>query len=382
MTKRERIKKALAHQEPDRVPFDLNGSIVTSVAIPAYERLVEALGLPERPIRVQNVYSQTAFIDDDVLQVLEVDTRPTVLNDPENWKLEYIEKDGQRFYTDEWHITYAMNLDGTSGYTVVNNPLREANRIQDIEKYSWPDTAHPSRFTNLREQSRRLAEEEEVGVILETNIGGIFEWPAWLRGMENFLSDLAGNPPMAEAMIDKLTDLKVSFWEAALSTTGEYVDLVRESDDLGGQAGLLISPKMYRKYIKPAHRRICETIRKYTDAAICLHSCGSIWDLIPDIIDSGFDVLNPVQIGAARMDAAALKREFGRDLVFWGGSVDSQKVLPFASPEQVLDQARQSLEAFAPGGGYIFAPINMINADVPPQNILALAEAVRLYGNY
>ena len=382
MTKRERLKKALAHQEPDRVPFDLNGSIVTSVAIPAYEGLVKALGLPERPIRVQNVYSQTAFMDEDVLQFLEVDTRPTVLNDPETWKLEYTEKDGQRFYTDEWHITYAMNLDGTSGYTVVKNPLGEANSLPDIDKYSWPDTGHPSRFINLREQSRRLTEEEKVGVILETNIGGVFEWPAWLRGMGNFLSDLAGNPPMAEAMIEKLTDLKVSFWEAALSTSGQYVDLVRESDDLGGQAGLLISPKMYRKYIKPAHRRICETIRKYTDAAICLHSCGSIWDLIPDIIDSGFNVLNPVQIGAARMDPPALKREFGRDLVFWGGSVDSQKVLPFASPEQVLEQARQSLAAFSPGGGYIFAPINMINADVPPQNILALAKAVRLYGNY
>jgi uroporphyrinogen decarboxylase len=187
---------------------------------------------------------------------------------------------------------------------------------------------------------------------------------------------------MAEAVIDKLTNLKVAFWETALSTCGQYIDLVRESDDLGGQAGLLISPKMYRKYIKPAHRRICETIRKYTDAAICLHSCGSIWDLIPDIIDSGFTVLNPVQIGAARMDPASLKREFGRDLVFWGGSVDSQKVLPFASAKQVMEHARQSLAAFSPGGGYIFAPINMINADVPPQNIMALAEAVRLYGSY
>lgn len=152
--------------------------------------------------------------------------------------------------------------------------------------------------------------------------------------MDNFLSDLVGNLPKAEALIEKLTDLKVSFWEAELSTSGEYVDLVRESDDLGGQAGLLVSPIMYRKYIKPAHRRICDTIRKHTDAAICLHSCGSIWDLIHDTIDSGFNVLNPVQIGAARMDAPALKREFGRDLAFWRGSVDSQRVLPFASPEQ------------------------------------------------
>lgn len=382
MDKRERFRKALAHQVPDRVPFDLNGSIVTSVAILAYEKLVKALGLPTRSIRVQNVYSQTAYMDEDVLQALAVDTRPTEINDPDDWSLEYFEKNGQRFYTDEWHITYAMNLDGTSGYTVVKNPLSDANNVQDIEKYPWPDTSHPSRFKNLREQSRRLAEEEKVGVIFETNIGGVFEWPAWLRGMENFLTDLAGNPLMAEAVIDKLTNLKVAFWETALSTCGQYIDLVRESDDLGGQAGLLISPKMYRKYIKPAHRRICETIRKYTDAAICLHSCGSIWDLIPDIIDSGFTVLNPVQIGAARMDPASLKREFGRDLVFWGGSVDSQKVLPFASAKQVMEHARQSLAAFSPGGGYIFAPINMINADVPPQNIMALAEAVRLYGSY
>ena len=138
---------------------------------------------------------------------------------------------------------------------------------------------------------------------------------------------------------------------------------------------------MYQRYFKQGHRRICETIKKHTDAAICLHSCGSVWDLIPDFIEVGFTVLNPAQVGAAKMEPEALKREFGGDLVFWGGTFDSQQ-LGGATPEQVLAVARKHIQAFKPGGGYIFAPINTINADVPPDNVIAMREAVHEYGAY
>jgi uroporphyrinogen decarboxylase len=160
----------------------------------------------------------------------------------------------------------------------------------------------------------------------------------------------------------------------------------READpvpfDLEGQAGLLISRRICRKYIKPADRRICKTIRKYTDAVICLHSCGSVGNVIPDLIETGFNVLNPVQSGAPKGDPVELKRESGRDLAFWGGGSDSQTTPPFAPPEEVELQAHKSLEAFADGGGYIYPPINMINAVVPPKNINARAEMLRDFSSY
>lgn len=382
MTHRERFHTALAHKEPDRVPLDLGGSIVTSIAAVTYEKLISILNFPPRPTRIRNLYSQTAEMDMDVLEYFDVDTRPTDLHDPIGFNLEFWEKDGYRYYVDEWQIRCAQPLDGTSGYAVVKHPLAGAISVKDVEKFKWPNGADPGRFEGLAQQARHLAEDLQMGVILETNIGGIYEWPGWLRGPENFLADLAGDQSMAQAVMEKVAEFKIAFWEAALSRAGQYVDLVRESDDLAGQGGLIFSRETYRKYMKPLHARIFATIRKHTDAAICLHSCGSVWDLIPDLIEAGINALNPVQVGVPKMDPQALKREFGRDLIFWGGSCDSQAVLPSATPAQVKEHAKRNIDALAPGGGYIFAPINMIQADVPPQNIVALGEAVRDYGAY
>ncbi len=382
MTHRQRFQIALSHKEPDRVPFDLGGSVVSSIAVVAYRRLISALNLSPRPIRIRSLYSQIAEIDEDVLNLFHVDTRPTDIHPPHSYQLNSWEKDGYRYYTDEWQITYAMPLDGSSGYSVVKHPLAEARSVDDIENFKWPNGADPTRFEGLAEQARNIAEDQKVGVILETDIGGIYEWPCWLRGTENFLTDLAGDPAMAQAIMEKIAEFKIAFWEAALSGAGRYVDLVRESDDLAGQNGLLLSPDTYRRYMMPLHKRIFATIHKHTHAAICLHSCGSIWDLIPELIETGITVLNPVQLGIPNMDSKALKREFGRDLVFWGGSCDSQQILPYATPNEVKEKVRINIEALAPGGGYIFAPINMIQADVPLENIIALAEAVEEYGVY
>jgi uroporphyrinogen decarboxylase len=381
MNARTRFRLALVHQEPDRVPFDIGGSIVTGIAIKAYERLIPALGLPPRPTRTQNTYSQTAALDEDFLEALDVDTRILDFGDQTSQEPDYVVANGNRIYTDEWQITYSMPLDGESGFTAVNNPLAEASSVQEIETYAWPDFRDPVRYKNLAKHAKYLSQERQVGVILETRMGGIFEWPAWLRGTENFLSDLAAEPSMAEAVITKVTDLKVAYWEEALSRAGHYVDMVRESDDLGGQKGLLISPRMYRRYFKKGHRQICDTIKKYTDAAICLHSCGSVWDLIPDFIEVGFTVLNPVQVSAVKMDPKMLKQTFGDDLVFWGGTFDSQQ-LGTATPKQVLETTQKHLQAFKPGGGYIFAPINVINADVPAENVIAMWQVLREQGAY
>jgi uroporphyrinogen decarboxylase len=380
MTSRERIRRALRHEEPDRVPFDLGGSVVTGIAAAAYACLAPACGLPHRPVRIRSLYSQTAEIDPDVWAVLGADARPLDIHDPQSWLPAFHEKAGRRMYTDEWGIRLAMPLDGLSGYSAVEHPLAGASSVSDIERFPWPNGSDPSRFAGLAEQARALAEDHNVGVILETNIGGVFEWPQWLRGTAQFFTDLSASPAMAQALIEKILEFKLAFWESALAQAGPYVDLVRESDDLAGQAGLLISPQMYRAFLQPAHRQIVAAIKQRTGAAVCLHTCGAIGRLIPDLIEAGFDALNPVQVGAAGMEPEKLKRDYGRDLVLWGGSVDSQALARLA-PAEVKQQARRNLEALAPGGGYICAPINMINADVPPENILALAQAVREYGS-
>lgn len=381
MNHRERFQAALNHQEADRVPLDIGGSIVTSIALDAYQKLIKPLGLPEREVQLDNLYSQTARMDDDVCEALGVDACGLRLSDPTGYALHVYERDGFQCFTDEWQIDYAMPLDGQSGYSVVKHPLEQAATVQEIEAFAWPDGADAARFSGFEEQVRFLAEEKQMGIILETNIGGIYEWPAWLRRTENFLMDLGDNEAMAIAVMERICQFKIEFWEAALSRVGNYVDLVRESDDLAGQNGLLISKEMYRRMIKPYHRRICETIRKHTNATICLHSCGGVWDLIPDLIDAGFTGLNPIQVGTAKMDPVAIKREFGKNLVLWGAACDSQ-YLPKLTPNQVKEQTRKNLEALAPGGGFIYSPINMIQADVPPENILAMVETLHEYGSY
>ena len=377
MTSRERIKAALAHKEAE-IPLDIGGSIVSGIASSAYERLLGLLGI-NAPIKIKDTYSQTAELEEAVFQALGSDMRPAEIKNPIGFRLNIQTENGYRRYTDEWGIVYSMPLKGESGFSISQNPIAMADSINDIENYKWPDGSDKSRFYGLKEQAVRFAEGQKAGVVLETNIGGIFEWSCALRGTENFLMDLAADATFAEALIEKVAEYKIDYWETLLKETGNHVDIVRESDDLAGQNGLIISAEMYRKYIKPVHKRIFDTIRKHTSAAICLHSCGSIKEVIPDFIDIGVTVLNPVQIGAVGMAPEYLKREFGRDIVFWGGSCDSQKVLPYALPGQVKDFVRKSIGIFSKGGGYICAPINIIQNDVPAENIIAFAEAVTEY---
>ena len=172
-------------------------------------------------------------------------------------------------------------------------------------------------------------------------------------------------------LLDKIVDFKLAYWEKALAKLDSLVDVVIESDDLGAQNSLMISPRMYRKMIKPRHEKILDFIHSQTDAKVFFHSCGAIRPLIPDLIDIGVDILNPVQFNATGMDAKSLKTEFGNDLVFWGGGVDTQSILDSASPSAVKDNVREQIEVLADGGGFVFATVHNIQADVPPENIVA-----------
>jgi uroporphyrinogen decarboxylase len=236
----------------------------------------------------------------------------------------------------------------------------------------------------MAEQANDLMNNRQVGTILGRSVAGILEVSLWTRGAENFYCDLLAKTPFAEALMDAVLAIKMAYWSRALELVGKDVMMISEADDLCTQTGLLISPELYRDLIKPRHTRLFEHIRKQaaTDVKIFYHCCGAVAPILPDLIESGIDVLNPVQVSAAGMDTKELKRRFGKDLTFYGGGVDTQHVLPYGTPDHVRDEVRRRIDELAPGGGFIFATVHNIQADVPPENILAMWETVREYGVY
>ncbi len=184
--------------------------------------------------------------------------------------------------------------------------------------------------------------------------------------------------------MDKLTEFKIQYWDKVLDEAGGIIDVALFEDDLGQQNSTMISPKMYRELIKPHHETLISFIKNKTSKPIriMMHSDGSIYDLIPDLIEIGVDILNPIQISAAKMDSCQLKREFGSELLFWGAGVDTQGVLAFGSVAEVKDDVKRRIDDLAPGGGFVFAAVHNIQPQVPPENIMAMRETLHEYGTY
>ena len=224
--------------------------------------------------------------------------------------------------------------------------------------------------------------QRDKAVVLKGPCAGIAEVYSWLRGYEQYYMDLALNQDWVECMLDRMVEFKSAYWERALREVGDLVDVVVEADDLAGQNALLMSPRTYRTLIKPRHKRLFGFIKAQAPVKVFYHSCGAVRRLIPDLIDAGIDVLNPVQLSAAGMDPGELKQEFGRDLVFWGGGVDTQGVLGTGTPQEIRTHVKANIEALAPGGGFVFAAVHDIQANVPPENIVAMWAALQEYGLY
>jgi uroporphyrinogen decarboxylase len=204
----------------------------------------------------------------------------------------------------------------------------------------------------------------------------------WLRGLANFYADLAGDPDLACKVMDKALEMKMKYWDKVLDLAGDLIDVVQEADDLGAQHSMLISPEMYRKYVKPRHKELFGFIHSKTKAKIFIHSCGCFYDVLPDLREVGVDIINPVQFNASRMNAEGLKKNFGQDFSFWGGGVDTQRILPNGTPQEVKDCVRRQIEILAPGGGFVFNTVHNIQADVPPENLAAMKETFDEYSKY
>ncbi len=376
MNSRERILTTLDHREPDRIPFDLGSTQVTGIHVVAYRRLREYLGLPRVEPRLCDVIQQLAQPDDDVIEKLGVDVRGLFPLNSHNWNIVNREVGDYWEYTDEWGITHRRPKPAGLYYSLVRAPLDHAALTpDDVRAYHFPNTGDPARIAGLRELALAYRAQGKA-VMLKGVLAGIFEMAQRVRGMENLLMDMASNEALAGALFDKMLELKLAFWEMALPRLADVVDVVSEADDYGTQVSQLISPRMFRQQIKPRLAILFARLHHLApNAKLFFHSCGNVRPLLPDFIEIGVDILNPVHITATGMEPRALKRDFGKELVFWGGGVDTQDVLPHGTPQQVKDNVRRNIDALAPGGGFVFNTVHNIQADVPPENIVAMWQA-------
>jgi uroporphyrinogen decarboxylase len=382
MTSRERVVKAINHEIPDRVPMDLGG-FQTGIHKNAYKELLKHLNIQD-DIKILDAVQQIVKPCEKVLERFHVDTRYICAHGPDSFKggIEINMRDGKKWHDlkDEFGVVWSMPDDNQMFMDPSYHPLANAS-LKDIIDYPFPDGSDMSRFTGVREAALKIRKETPYAIA--TGISGVvYEYCWYLRGLEQWFMDMMIDPKLCEALIDKTLKYWMDFSTGYMKTVGDIVDVVMVGDDLGSQGGPLFDPSIYRSIVKPRQKKLVQHIKSLTKAKIWYHSCGGISEYIPDLIDNGVDILNPVQTNATGMDPAKLKKDFGKKIVFWGGGVDSQNILPFQSPEKVRQDVKKNLEIFKPGGGYVFNNIHNIQAGVPPENIVAMYDAAYEFGWY
>ncbi len=363
------------------MPRDLGAVRMTGIHVRAYAGLRRQLGLPASAIRVGDLSQQLAVVDDDVAAALGLDVRGVEPRGSSGYRPEIVDEGEYHAFRDEWGVVRRMPKDGFF-FDASTAPLGGEIDAGHLARFAWPDGGDPARRAGVAAEARRVNAEEGRAVYVGSACAGLTEMLFRLRGFEDGYMDLAADPGLARALMERVLEVKLAWWGAVLPELGDAVDIVGEADDLGGQTTPLFSPRTYRELVKPLHAELFAFIRARTTAKVFLHSCGAIRELLPDLVEIGVDVLNPVQVSAAGMETAALKRDFGRDLVFWGGGVDTQGVLAGGTPDEVRAEVRRRIDDLAPGGGYVFASVHNIQANVPPANVAAMWEAVESHGSY
>jgi uroporphyrinogen decarboxylase len=274
-----------------------------------------------------------------------------------------------------------MPVQGGLYYDQYHHPLANAETVKDIENYPWPDPLDPERFLNIAHDTQRVIDQEKKGCFVERMSSGMWEHAMWMTGYEKFFLDMLSNEKLIRALMEKILELKMKYWGRVLDIIGNRTVIISCADDLGTQESLLISLDLYKAMIWPYHCRLFRFIKQRAQgkAYIFFHNDGSIMETIPLLIEAGVDILNPFQVNCRGMDTAKFKRDYGKDLTIWGGSCDSQYVLPKGSPGEVRDETKRRIDDLAPGGGFVFAPIHVIQGDVPPENIMAWLETLAKY---
>ena len=407
MTSRERVLAAFEHREADRVPIDFSGHRSSGIAAIAYPKLRECLGLEPEPVRVYDPVQQLAVLGDDILDRFEVDTielgRGFALDETfwADWTLPdgtpckmpvwaLPERDGDRWVIRSTGTgrVIAQMPDGALYFEQTYWPFAEEEPDLESMPDSWaesmwaaiasppgPEIAGPDGQAVFRKGARRLREKTDKA-ILGLFGGNLLEFGQFLYRNDNFFMLLAGEPAKAHAFLDRMVEIHLKNLEAYLGAVGDYIDIIVFGDDLGMQTGPQISPAMYREFFKPRHTVLWNRAKELADVRLNLHSCGGIRELIPDLIEAGLDAINPVQINCKGMDLAELKRDFGGELVFWGGGCDTGNILPKGTPEEVARHVTEQVGTGRKDGGFVFQQVHNIMADIPPENIIAMFDAV------
>ncbi len=409
MNSRERILASINHQKMDKVPVDLGATTSSGISAIAYSNLIKYIGREELPTLIYDVVQQLAQPDDFILDrfgVDVIDIGRTFNAKPSDWYPIVMPNGASAYYpiwfkpetqADGSHVTYdsdgerilsKMPIGATffdqcyfpyeDGYpddfSGLGTQMGKVMWSKDARS-PWDHAGEADFYEQLRKNAIRLRQSTDKAIIMGCGCN-LFEWGCFLRRIDNFLMDLMCEPDNVEALLDKLLEKHLKTLEKVCAAVGDVVDIIRFGDDFGMSNGPFMSPETYRQIFKPRLKQLCDYVKKNSQMHTMIHSCGSIYSLMPDMIDAGIEIFNPVQTSCANMDFRKLKQEFGSSCTFWGGGIETVGTLNVGSPEQVREQVLERLEVFSEGGGFVFNTIHNILPDVPPQNIVAMFDAV------
>jgi uroporphyrinogen decarboxylase len=414
MNSRERVLAAINHQKPDRVPIDLSATPSSGISAIAYSNLVKHLGRGDLPVQIYDVVQQLAQPDMTVLDQFGVDVLDigrTFNMLPSDWSPVTMANGGAAFYpkwfqpsrmADGSYQTYdddgkrmlsrmpigATFFDQTYFPYVDGYPESYENLDAEMHRIMWARDAHSpwdhageaDFWQKLRQNTLKLRQSTDKALLVVCGCN-LFEWGTFLRRMDNFLMDLMCDPYNVEKLLDQLMIRHLATLEKVCNAVGDIVDIIRFGDDLGMSSGPFMDAAVYRELFKPRHKILCDYVKSHSKMHTYIHSCGSISLLMPDMIEAGIEIFNPVQTNAWNMAPDFLKREFGQQVTFWGGGIETVGTLNVGTPSQIRDQVIQRLGIFSTGGGFVFNTVHNILPDVPPQNIVAMYDAVREFNN-
>ena len=382
LTSRERVLTAINHEQPDRIPLVIGVNNATGIKMKPYQGIKNMTGI-QAPDNYIYDWPElgTAEIDEETMCRLHSDVRGVLDLEPGEVQKRNRERDPHSDCINSWG----------SGQTEITpgdwfpgiHPIPDATTIEDLDNYQgWPDMSDPSRVAHVRETARRLAEENQFAIMATPWLLFPFERAHAMQGMEPFLLSMAMNPDFARALLEKIAFYCKQLMGHFLEELGDHVDIIKIGDDLGIQKGLMISPKMYRDILKPVHADFINFIKSRTRAKILFHSCGDVAPLIGDFIEIGVDILNPIQTSAGSIsDLPSLKKRYGKNMVFCGG-IDTHRILPFGTVAEVREEVRRVMRILGPDGGFMIGAVHTIMNDVPPENVLAMVDAVEEFGHY
>jgi uroporphyrinogen decarboxylase len=376
MNSRERLLTALNHQEPDKIPLDLGSGHACKFTKYFYVKLLDYFGLKEDNLEIAQKPYQLVYASDKVMDLLGCDVRNARVKYQKDFVSPYAREwadENYTYYTNDFGTTYRMPVKQSLYYDVYQTALGDAEDEEEDAKFIWPC---PNKVVP---GSKKELEDYRAQGFLTTTCqvfgNGFLQTGPLVYGYENWLAMLVAEPERCQAFVEKLYEKKLEWYGYMFEEYGGLLDVTAEADDFGTQRGTFCSPKVLRELIFPYHKKLNAFIKKEQPGIkTTIHTCGSVYHIIPDLIEAGYDVLNPVQIAAANMEAPRLKKEVGKDITFWGGGINTQATLPNGTPEQVREETKRLIDAFAPGGGFVFATVHNVQDDVPIENFIAMWE--------